>query len=1703
MAKGSKFVTITTVPTYMGYLIKLFSFDLKGSYIGATRIVWRNTNIKTVASDTYKNTKTTWYFISKADASEFSTGKVSVKFTDKSIHVIGVDLNSTGQSAFDSNYSESLVLNIKNYGHINFSSPSQVSNWLKQCSYGDNLTLSTVPGDDKGKETLYSFDSYFIPPSGGKGAGAVHTYPYRSIDPFNRLDLYRNDSYSLNTGGRLYSFNTTNLLQSYINQISYGNPPVAASPLNGSWAHFTSGQGVQTLSLEQIPDRHDVGITHTIFTDTLAGGDPGQGKTFYVCADPASLNYYVTTFVHYTSSGIQVPTNLTSADILEPDNVFIHVPNFCEECDPSFPLQVSTSVIHPTTCEDANGRIIITPVGGTIAGTNAYTYTLYAENSSMIVSSFTPPSPIDGVWTHTFSGLSGGNYTIVVGVLNACKEHETQSMSVNLPCITIEITEICSDENALNSFTPTTLAGAGAVIGQEFQGGIVFKINDAGTAALVVSKIDITDVDNTNSVQSAHAWALNCTTSDNPACSTSVNGATNATALYTGSTNTSNIISRCDGGDCDHTAAWIAQGHSDVDSITGQTYNDWYLPSREELKTMVDVLHTTAHSTTTGLVTAQKYWSSSETAANAYFVTADLNATATDATTKKEELGRIRAVRTAVLINQYQTNNTLCLYCNTNTGKYSLGDTVDQSQAPFIVFNETITTNVSVTVGGSANTDGSAFVSFTPTNYSNGDSTYEWPLDFPAGYWQIEYKRILIQDVSPVITASGYDYVEWAAAGLLDNATTVTGTTSPSFQFEDFQHGRYFMRVKWIVDGVAVEIEQCYTYGEFVVGITGCTDSNANNYNSLALEDNGNCTYDLTGDLGYYLRFRLRNANINNAPDACQFQQIAEFLIDPSGAIGTPSGGNPAFTAPDYADWIPLAEDLDQPGNLVDAVKFLIATQSGVDLTLVASNISISEFTITYTYLTASEDGSQTGSESVVSLGDADNIMQDGGTRQVITFPANVPTIAGQVGIITWNIYFIGTYVNGATENDEFVSFSSSPPLVYFLQGVDGLCPGCDAMNIANGCTDPVACNYDPDANVDDGTCQTNTEVCGCTDNNYLEYYYQEYYDYGQYLINGTFETQYPNNPNLPHPTISSFSLDSQCNTPIVGGCMSPLYLEFNPLANLEDGSCVTYIIEGCMEADACNYNPGANVSDSSCVYVGNGDCGTFEWKIATSSVAPSNCGGNDNSDGILVLVSDEWNGPFQMNIIGPGFISADTDVIWAAGFNAGSSGGGVGEINSEATQSGPNSETHPTYSYTITQTSSGTSVTISGMSSGVYSITMTSLGDPTSPTYSEDTAESLCFCATSQDAIENDASGVFIIENPGGEGRSTYGQSPTRISMSASSADCGCTDINSTGFVVSATVDDGSCVVYGCMDETATNFNAAATLSCTDPENQQGAPYGIPGTINDVEGCQPCVYGYLDVMYTPQFCMPSQMEQQINVVKNCIATAGTEAYLSTISGRSNSNIQDAWKLILIEYLLSKKGLSCLYNCAADGTKDLTKSQTCTSKGTYKGEFINNIGPGGNQASGTQVIEVFDLGSTILYSLDGKRKRYYKLKKLPVDQPFVMSSLQGSNPLIVGHSMVVYNQSTFATQYPNMNGANLLATLSPSHPYGSTLWKLCENPPTKPHDKDYLGKFLTFVETYCRSCAVLPVENKTSVVNTSTVLTIGGIVISVNNNNFE
>ena len=166
--------------------------------------------------------------------------------------------------------------------------------------------------------------------------------------------------------------------------------------------------------------------------------------------------------------------------------------------------------------------------------------------------------------------------------------------------------------------------------------------------------------------------------------------------------------------------------------------------------------------------------------------------------------------------------------------------------------------------------------------------------------------------------------------------------------------------------------------------------------------------------------------------------------------------------------------------------------------------------------------------------------------------------------------------------------------------------------DVVLGCMDAGACNYNPDAVGDDGTC------------------------------------------------------DFSCL-----GCTNPAFCNYNPNATVDDGSCAEVdqcgvcagdgsSCVGCTDSTACNYNPNATIDDASCTYAPPGGiCDCFTDLTITESLlggevgAPATFAGTGEVSGIditLDYTNDNGSWPADMLVV---ITSPDGNCIEFGGFSS------------------------------------------------------------------------------------------------------------------------------------------------------------------------------------------------------------------------------------------------------------------------------------------------------------------------------------------------------------------------------------------------------------------------------------------------------------------
>lgn len=152
------------------------------------------------------------------------------------------------------------------------------------------------------------------------------------------------------------------------------------------------------------------------------------------------------------------------------------------------------------------------------------------------------------------------------------------------------------------------------------------------------------------------------------------------------------------------------------------------------------------------------------------------------------------------------------------------------------------------------------------------------------------------------------------------------------------------------------------------------------------------------------------------------------------------------------------------------------------------------------------------------------------------------------------------------------------------------------------GCTDPTACNFEPEAAADDNSCTYGTD---CSD-----------------------------------PTACNFDPDSVCEGPCnyTNGCTDPEACNFNQAAGCDDGSCI--MPNGCTDPLACNFVANASCDDGSCAYISH-------FNVLGPTIAM-------NSEAYTYIYANNEGSTYQWSVTGGDLVSGQgsntVEVIWDPG---------------------------------------------------------------------------------------------------------------------------------------------------------------------------------------------------------------------------------------------------------------------------------------------------------------------------------------------------------------------------------------------------------------------------------------------------------------------
>ena len=373
--------------------------------------------------------------------------------------------------------------------------------------------------------------------------------------------------------------------------------------------------------------------------------------------------------------------------------------------------------------------------------------------------------------------------------------------------------------------------------------------------------------------------------------------------------------------------------------------------------------------------------------------------------------------------------------------------------------------------------------------------------------------------------------------------------------------------------------------------VPGCTSPTASNFNSIANTDDGSCLYINAGCMDMNACNYDASANIDTTPTSCGYcNDITANNYD----------NNSSATCNTYCVYCNSPTSYNS--YMAGANQIQISWIEDIDALLNSQGYEIQYAeTGTNNWSTPSifEAGGVNGaSKSVLISGLTQNTTYDVRIRAICA-TGQSPHNPGYSTTSPWSTLTNSTVaiaVLGCTDptalNYDTAADTDDGSCVYCVYGcttfgqfnydANATCDDGSCIPVVNGCTDSTAFNYSSGANTDDGSCIS--YIYGCTNPAYLEYNPAANID----------DTTCTNLIVLGCTTFGSFNYNPAANTDDGGciatalGCIDITATNYDPLANTDDGSC-TYpsSLMGCLDPTASNYNANATISNNSCTYVG------------------------------------------------------------------------------------------------------------------------------------------------------------------------------------------------------------------------------------------------------------------------------------------------------------------------------------------------------------------------------------------------------------------------------------------------------------------------------------------------------------------------------------
>ena len=322
--------------------------------------------------------------------------------------------------------------------------------------------------------------------------------------------------------------------------------------------------------------------------------------------------------------------------------------------------------------------------------------------------------------------------------------------------------------------------------------------------------------------------------------------------------------------------------------------------------------------------------------------------------------------------------------------------------------------------------------------------------------------------------------------------------------------------------------------------------------------------------------------------------------------------------------------------------------------------------------------------------------------------------------------------------------------------------------------------------------------LLGCTDTTALNFNVLANTDDGTCIINGcTDSTAFNYNP-------LANSDDGTCIA-VVLGCIDSLYTEYDPSANTDDGTCATANVNGCTDTTALNFNVLANTDDGTCIGIGSTYQGGLIFYL------------DGNGGGLISAPSGIWDPVCSSG-------GGDTYAEWGClGTNLpGALGLGAGAQNTIDIEAGcttPCTAADICANYTDGTYSDWFLPSLTELEQMYINLHQQGLGDFFNPI---DPFRKYWSSNQGLPMIANPLQDAMLIDFTNG----TYSWFFKDVSNKVrpvrafgSMTVYGCTVISATNYNPLALTDDGSCIINGCTDPLHIEYNPLANTddgSCT-----------------------------------------------------------------------------------------------------------------------------------------------------------------------------------------------------------------------------------------------------------------------------------------------